>query len=489
MSHNIPHSNLLLLYLTFLLVVGLYFAWREGKGTDEYFLAGRKMGWWAVAASLFLSNFFRFQVLMYSISISRYFWLTLIIVGLISLFVLVGQSRFGWTMASFAMIRNTQLNLCFSVLLILFYAVVQVLLVLFLASFVFENLMHIEYYTASMIIVVFTGIYVVVGGFGAVMRTQTLQFVLFAVGGLVILIAGVHPVWVLHPNVNHAMNSFPQSSALTSAFIGAPLLGLWIWNIDHQSGQQLFSVRNTRERVVGFVLALVGVSLALLFLISEGNESTLAARLPGQTAFSGESVLQTTASMCVILGFFAIIVSTLATSFTSVAWLFTHRLYVHFQPSTTEMERVFIARLATTAASVVAILLIPIGKMTGGSAILYFFLIQAYVCPPVAALVIMNLIWKNGSSFGEIIALVGGEAAAFLLFLVNQLRPADLTNQGPLALLPSDPFINAIGLFFLTGLIYMSFGHVRVQKAEVARYSHGHGENIVARTTEPEQPA
>ncbi len=475
MPHSNPHSSLLLLYLTFLLVVGLYFAWREGKGTDEYFLAGRKMGWWAVAASLFLSNFFRFQVLMYSISISRYFWLTLIIAGLISLCVLVGQSRFGWSLASFAMIRNSQLNLIFSVSLILFYAVVQVLLVLFLAGFVFEDIMHIEYYTAAMIIVVFTGIYVVVGGFGAVMRTQTLQFFLFAVGVLVILISGVHPVWALHPDLNPAMNSVPQSSALMSAFIGAPLLGLWMWNIDHQSGQQLFSVRNTRERMIGFAIALVGVSLALLFLISEGSSSIPAARLPLQPAFSGESVLETVANTCVLLGLFAVIVSTLATSFTSVAWLFTNRVYVHFHPSTTETERVFVARLATTAASVVAILLIPIGKMTGSSAIAYFFLLQVYVCPPVAALVIMNLLWKNGSSFGEIIALISGEAAAFLLFLLNQFRTPDLANQGAFALLPSDPFINAIGLFFLTGLMYMSFGHVRVQKVEVAQLSHGDG--------------
>jgi SSS family solute:Na+ symporter len=448
--------------------VGLYFAWREGKGTDEYFLAGGKMGWWAIAASLFLSNFFRFQVLMYSISISRYFWLTLIIAGLISLFVLVGQSRFGWTLTSFAMIRNTQLSLSFSVLLILFYAVVQVLSVLFLAGFVFEDLMHIEYYTATMIIVVFTGIYVVVGGFGAVMRTQTVQFVLFAVGVLVILISGVHPVWILHPNLIHTMNNFPQSSALTSAFIGAPLLGLWMWNIDHQSAQQLFSVRNTRQRVIGFAVALLGVSLALLFLISEGNKSAPAAELPVQAALSGESILQTIAGKCVILGFFAIIVSTLATSFTSVAWLFTHRLYVHFQPSTTEIERVFIARLATTAACVIAILLIPIGKMIGGSAILYFFLIPAYFCPPVAALVIINLLWKNGSSFGEIVALISGEVTAFLLFLLNQLSATDLVKQGPFAFLPADPFINAIGLFFLTGIIYMSVGYVRTQKVGVA---------------------
>ena len=467
-SNGIPHSSLLLLYLTVLLVVGLYFAWREGKGTDEYFLAGGKMGWWAIAASLFLSNFFRFQVLMYSISISRYFWVSLLIAGVISLFVLVGQSRFGWTLKSFAMIRNSHVSLSFSVLLILFYAVVQVLSVLFLARFVFEDIMHIEYYTAAMIIVVFTGIYVVVGGFGAVMRTQMVQFALFAVGVFFILIAGVHPAWILHPDVNHAMNSFPQSSAFTSAFIGAPLLGLWMWNIDHQSAQQLSSVRNSRERVIGFVVALLGVSLALLFLIAEGNQPVPAGELSVQAAFSGESLLQIIASKCIILGFFAIIVSTLATSFTSVAWLFTHRLYAHFQPSTTEMERIFIARLVTTATSVVAILLIPIGKMIGGSAILYFFLIQAYLCPPVAALVIINLLWKTGSSSGEIVALLIGEAAGLLLFFLHHVGASDLGGQGTFALLSADPFLDAIGLFFLTGIIYMSVVFTRTQNIRVA---------------------
>jgi hypothetical protein len=117
---------------------------------------------------------------------------------------------------------------------------------------------------------------------------------------------------------------------------------------------------------------------------------------------------------------------------------------------------------------VIAILLIPIGKMIGGSAILYFFLIQAYCCPPVVALVIIKLLWKNGSSVGETVALISGEATGLLLFLLNQLSGTDLAMQGPFAFLPADPFINAIGLFFLTGIIYMGVGFVRTQKVGVA---------------------
>jgi hypothetical protein len=129
---------------------------------------------------------------------------------------------------------------------------------------------------------------------------------------------------------------------------------------------------------------------------------------------------------------------------------------------------VFIARLATTAACVIAILFIPIGKMIGGSAILYFFLIQAYLCPPVVALVIIKLLWKNGSGVGESVALIGGEAMGLLLFLLNQISATDIAGQGAFGFLPADPFINAIGLFFLTGIIYMGVGFIRTQKVRVA---------------------
>ena len=44
-------------YCLFVLVVGLYFARRAGKGTSEYFLAGRKLPWWLLGTSMVATTF------------------------------------------------------------------------------------------------------------------------------------------------------------------------------------------------------------------------------------------------------------------------------------------------------------------------------------------------------------------------------------------------------------------------------------------------
>ncbi|NNM06624.1 MAG: Na+:solute symporter [Gemmatimonadetes bacterium] len=44
-------------YGAIVLVVGLYFARRAGKGTDEFFLAGRKLPWWLLGTSMVATTF------------------------------------------------------------------------------------------------------------------------------------------------------------------------------------------------------------------------------------------------------------------------------------------------------------------------------------------------------------------------------------------------------------------------------------------------
>ena len=105
---------------------------------------------------------------------------------------------------------------------------------------------------------------------------------------------------------------------------------------------------------------------------------------------------------------------------------------------------------------------------SGTNLIIALFLLQAYLCPPVVALVVINLLWKNCSWVGEIVALISRKATGFILFFLNQLSRADLAPRGPFAFLPADPFIDTIGLFFLTGIVALTVGYVRTQKVGVA---------------------
>ncbi len=44
-------------YGTLALIVGVYFARRAGRGTEEFFLSGRKLPWWLLGTSMVATTF------------------------------------------------------------------------------------------------------------------------------------------------------------------------------------------------------------------------------------------------------------------------------------------------------------------------------------------------------------------------------------------------------------------------------------------------
>ena len=48
---------IIITYILFSLGVGIYFARRAGKNTEEYFLAGRTLPWWVVGTSMVATTF------------------------------------------------------------------------------------------------------------------------------------------------------------------------------------------------------------------------------------------------------------------------------------------------------------------------------------------------------------------------------------------------------------------------------------------------
>ncbi|MCJ7628405.1 MAG: Na+:solute symporter [Longimicrobiales bacterium] len=57
MQLTISDWAVVIAYGLIVLVVGLYFARRAGQGTDEYFLAGRKLPWWLLGTSMVATTF------------------------------------------------------------------------------------------------------------------------------------------------------------------------------------------------------------------------------------------------------------------------------------------------------------------------------------------------------------------------------------------------------------------------------------------------
>src|SRR5690606_3605266 len=111
----------------------------------------------------------------------------------------------------------------------------------------------------------------------------------------------------------------------------------------------------------------------------------------------------------VIAGLLAAIMSSLSSAFNSIAILFTNDYYRLKYPSANERKLVLVGRLSTTAAVIIAILLVPFVKLISSQLYLFLQSTQSFISPPITAVVLFGLFSKKMNSRTAIITLIATE--------------------------------------------------------------------------------
>lgn len=446
-------------YFAILLLIAWWVIRKKTNTTEEYFLAGRNVGWFVIGASIFASNIGSEHVVglagtgaetgMPMAHYELHAWIVL----LLGWFFLPFYMRSGaFTMPEFLEKRfDSQSRWFLSLFSIAGYVLTKVSVTIYAGGIVVSQLLGIDFFQGAIAIVVVTGVYTIVGGMRAVVYTEAFQTVVLLLGSTVITIMGLNAVggWEeLRATAGSShFNMWRPSSdpdfPWTGMLIGGTIVGIWYWCTDQYIVQRTLSAHNI---TIGRRGAIFGAYLKLtpIFIFLIPGIIAFALKQKGLLQYEkSDQVFPTLVQFLlpaglkglVAGGLMAALMSSLASVFNSASTLFTVDIFKKMKPDTPEKELVRAGRIATAVIVVLGMLWIPIMERIGGG-VLYQYLqnVQAYIAPPITAVFLLGILWKRVNAKGAIATLLFGLVMATvriiseLVFLENGKVPAGETS-------------------------------------------------------------
>jgi solute:Na+ symporter, SSS family len=467
--------DLFIIFAYFALILGL--AWwvmkRQKNTTDGYFLAGRSLGWFIVGASIFASNIGSEHLVGLAgsgatdgVAMAHYelhAWCLLVLGWVMVPFYMRSKV---YTMPEFLERRFSPSARTFlSVVSLVAYILTKIAVGIFAGGVVFSVLLpelnwfgFDSFWIGSILVILITGLYTVLGGMTAVAYTEALQTIILVIGSALVTVFGLKALggWselraIVSPEMFNLWKPLvPQGIQGTWApvneagrmawyfnsnypWIGmlfcAPIVGLWYWCTDQYIVQRTLSAPNEKEArrgsiaasffkllpvfifiipgIICFALAKSGQNAVLQRALMDANGNLV--RDNAQSAFPlmVAHVLPVGIRGMVVAGLLAALMSSLAGAFNACSTLFTMDFYSRLRPNVTQERLVWIGRVATGIMVLIGLLWIPV--IRGGRG-LYDYLqgIQGYLAPPIAVVFFLGIFNKRLNAKGAMAALITG---------------------------------------------------------------------------------
>jgi SSS family solute:Na+ symporter len=318
------------------LVVALYFAlllgltwWsilKSRNTADDYFLAGRDLGWVVVGASIFASNIGSEHLVGLAgsgatsgVALAHYelhAWCLLVLGWVMAPFYL----RSGvYTMPEFLERRySPAARLMLSLISLIAYVLTKIAVGIFAGGIVFGTLLpdleiqiggasFNSFWIGSIALVLLTGLYTVIGGMRTVAYTEAVQTAVLVVGSLLLTFLGlsriggwselraaldpelfnlwkpltppgVEATWAPVKEAGRMAWYFNQNYPWPGMLICAPIIGLWYWCTDQYIVQRALGAPNEREARRGTIFAAFLKLLPVFIFIIPGMIALALAR-------------------------------------------------------------------------------------------------------------------------------------------------------------------------------------------------------------------
>ena len=467
------------IYFLALILVAVWVVLQKNKNTEDYFLAGRNVGWFVIGASIFASNIGSEHVVglagtgFESGTPMAHYELHAWIVLLLGWLFLPFYIRSGaFTMPEFLEKRFDSKSRWFlSLFSLIAYVLTKVSVTIYAGGIVVSELLGIPFWYGAIGVVVFTGIYTVIGGMKAVIYTETLQAIILILGSIIITYLGIQEVggWIELRNTvvaaspDHFNMWRPMSDPdfpWTGLLFGGTIVGIWYWCTDQYIVQRTLAANNIkigrRGAIFGAYLKLLPIFIFLIpgiiaFALSIQNPEVFSVE-KADRAFPMlvKTLLPVGLKGLVAGGLMAALMSSLASVFNSCSTIFTIDIYKKLKPNESEKKLLNIGKLATTVIVILGIIWIPIMEKIGGG-VMYQYLqnVQSYIAPPVAAVFILGILWKRVNSKAAITTLMAG-----LILLIMRLS-SEIYFQPEIS---SDTIVDSYMFVFAT----INFSHMAI---------------------------
>jgi len=433
----------IVLYFILILSLGFYYSQRNDDKYENYFLAGRNIPWFIVGVSIFATNISS----EHFIGLAGAGSLKGLAVGQFELMAIFTLLFLGWILVPIYFksgvltvpeflekIFDRRIRKFFAVFSIIIYIFTKVLVSLFAAGLLFYDLFGLNIYASSILIVLITGLYSVIGGSSAVIKTQYFQGLILILGAIILSIAGFIAVGGIDGIYSKApQDFFSMFKAIndpdypwTGIIFGAPIIAFWYWCTDQYFVQRLLSAKSIDHARKGTLLASALKILPIFILVFPGIfASILFPESKGDGAYSAliySEIIPHGLKGFVIAGVLAAIMSSLAGVFNTTSILFTNDYYKVRYPDASDRKLILVGRLSTTAAVVIAILIVPLIKVITSQIYLFLQSVQSFVSPPITAVFLFGLFSKKMSPNTAIVTLIVGETIGVFRLILQLLH-------------------------------------------------------------------
>lgn len=464
MFKNLDSLDLIVIASYFVLVFAIaFFMVRKGKknsgASENYFLGGRNLGWFAIGASLFASNIGSEHLIGLAgagaagdfaagqFEILAAFMLLLLGWVFVPFYLKSGV----FTMPEFLEKRYDKWSRGYlSWVSIIAYILTKISVTIAAGGIVFTSLLGISFWTGAIIIVVATGIYTVFGGLKAVVYTDLMQMFVLVGGSIALCYYGFQALdggWTeLNQRVDNSYFNLwrpfkDPDFPWTGIIFGAPILGVWYWCTDQFIVQRVLAAKNLSHARKGTIFAgylkmlplfIFMVPGVLAYALSTGPDPALSFPVEdGKPVYDAALPIMTLQLLpagvkgLVVAGLLAALMSSLSSVFNSCSTLFTIDIYKKYFPETKEKKLVLVGQLATVALVGLGLAWIPLLKIIEGGLFQKLQSIQAYISPPIAAVFLLGIFNKKLNAKGAKYALLTGFFIG-VLRLVMELMKSDL---------------------------------------------------------------
>lgn len=446
-------------YILGIVALGLYVSKdKEGheKTSNDYFLAGNKLTWWAIGASLIAANISAEQIIGMSgsgfaggLAIASYEWmaaLTLIIVGKFFLPIFIEKKIY--TIPEYIEKRyNTTLKTILAIFWIFLFVFVNLTTVMFLGAKALDTIMGTG--DGSLLIPAMIGLglvaaaYSLYGGLSAVAWTDIIQVVLLVIGGIITtvialdavtpeggVIAGLGHIYDKAGDKFHMILSKDSPEFNNLPGIAVLVGGMWVanlyyWGFNQYIIQRTLAAKSLKEAqrgiafaaflklIIPLIVVIPGIVAFIMYSQPEGTAVIEGAREAFTNANGSvnydksypwliSNFIPTGLKGVVVAALTAAIISSLASMLNSTATIFTMDIYKpYIGKNTSEKNLVNVGRATAAFSLVIALFLAPFLK----SLPQVFQYIQEYtglVSPGVLAVAMLGLFWKKVNSRGAI---------------------------------------------------------------------------------------
>ncbi|MDX1672042.1 MAG: sodium:solute symporter [Balneolaceae bacterium] len=435
-----------------ILTISIYFivvfavAWwsyrreRSDKESNDYFLAGRNVGWFVVGASLFASNIGSEHLIGLAgsgfaegVPVAQYEILAGIALLMLGwLFVPFYLKSEVATMPEFLEKRyDSKSRMYLSAISVIGYILTKISVTIYAGGIVFEAI-GMDFWVGALILVVATGLYTVFGGLRAVVYTDMIQMFVLLGGSLAVTFFGLRALggWneltaIVDPEFFSLWRPPDHTDyPWTGILFGAPILGIWYWCTDQFIVQRVLSAKDETNARKGSIFAGYLKMLPLFLFVLPGivayamvQQGMLEISEPNETLpILVKAVLPPGLRGLVVAGLFAALMSSLSSVFNSSSTLITLDFYKKFKPNASERQLVVVGQISTVILVVLGVLWIPFMGYFSNQLFLYLQSIQAYIAPPITAVFLIGLFYKRLNSTGSIVSLITGFLLGLLRF-------------------------------------------------------------------------